>query len=258
MPEDAHVTRPAVLVTGAARRLGAAIARRFADDGWHVVIHYRRSAQEAEHLAAQLPCAETIGFDLANTGAVAAGVADLAARLREWRTVVNCASLFEFDSATAIDARTFDRAMQVNAEAPVVLAQRFLATAKASAGRCVINVLDQKLANINPDFFSYTMAKAALGAATQMLAIAHRDSDDRIYGLSPGAMLPSFDQEPGEHQDSGRMNLLQRLTDPTELADAAVFLAGGTLASGQVVHVDSGQHLLEQYRDVLFLARENT
>jgi enoyl-[acyl-carrier-protein] reductase (NADH) len=88
-----------------------------------------------------------------------------------------------------------------------------------------------------------------------MLAMAANNPADRIYGLAPGAMLPSFDQVDDEHQISGRMNLLERLTDPAELAEAALFLSQGWLASGETVFVDSGQHMLSQARDVLYLAR---
>jgi len=89
-----------------------------------------------------------------------------------------------------------------------------------------------------------------------MLAMAQARAEDRVYGLAPGAMLPSHDQRDEEHELSGRMNLLQRLTDPQELADAALFLADGWLASGETLYIDSGQHLLAQPRDVLYLARE--
>jgi NAD(P)-dependent dehydrogenase (short-subunit alcohol dehydrogenase family) len=119
----------------------------------------------------------------------------------------------------------------------------------------VIAITDMKLANPNPDFFSYTMAKSALGATVRMLGMAAPDPKDRIYAIAPGAMLPSYDQRPHEHETSGRMNLLQRLTDPSEIADAAIFLAQGWLASGETLFVDSGQHLLAQPRDVLYLAR---
>jgi hypothetical protein len=86
--------------------------------------------------------------------------------------------------------------------------------------------------------------------------MAQERPEDRVYGLAPGAMLPSFDQAPEEHLKSGRMNLLERLNDAQELADAALFLAQGWLASGETLFVDSGQHLLSQPRDVLFLARQ--
>ena len=99
------------------------------------------------------------------------------------------------------------------------------------------------------------MAKHALAATVRMLAMAAPNPETRIYGLAPGAMLPSHDQRSEEHELSGRMNLLQRLTDPSELADAALFLAEGWLASGETLFIDSGQHLLTQPRDVLYLAR---
>jgi NAD(P)-dependent dehydrogenase (short-subunit alcohol dehydrogenase family) len=249
------MTKPAVLITGAAKRLGATMAQRFADAGWHVVIHYRGSAHAAQALCDALPSAQTVQADLSDAQATAAMADDLAARLPDWRAVVNSASLFEYDDARAIDSAIFARAMHTNAAGPVLLAQRFLARANAAQGKRVINVLDQKLWNANPDFFSYSMSKAALGMATRMLAMEHRGSADRIYGLAPGAMLPSHDQQADEHQTSGRMNLLQRLTRPEELADAAVFLAQGHLASGETICVDSGQHLLDQPRDVLFMAR---
>jgi len=232
------------------------MARRFAAEGWHVVIHHRDSFEEAETLAASLPSAETIAFDLADRSAITSAVDALAARLPDWRALVNCASVFELDTAARTDDAVFGEAMAVNARAPVLLAQAFLAQARAAGGRTVINVIDQKLANMNPDFFSYTMAKAALAAASEMLAIACERTPDRVHALHPGAMLPSFDQAEAEHEASGRMNLLRRLTQPRELADAALFLAGGTLANGQAIFVDSGQHLMTQVRDVLFLARE--
>lgn len=246
--------RPSVLITGAARRLGRSIAERFGAAGWHVVIHHLHSDDEAESLLASLPSGEIVCFDVVDREAVMAQIAEMASRLDDWRALVNCASVFEFDDAARIDRDVFGHAMRVNAEAPVLMAQQYFALARAKAGRHTINVLDQKLANLNPDFFSYTMAKAALQAATGMLAMAV-DDDDRVYGLHPGAMLPSFDQADAEHERSGRMNLLHRLTTPDELADAALFLATGALANGETIFVDSGQHLMNQNRDVLFLAR---
>jgi len=253
MPDAA---RPSVLITGAARRLGETMARRFAQEGWHVVIHHHQSEEEADALAAELGSAETVSFDLGDRDAIAAICAELSARLGDWRALINCASVFELDDASQIGHAVFRSAMQVNAEGAVLLAQQYLASAVAASGRHVINVLDQKLANTNPDFFSYTMSKAALEAATAMLAVEHAASADRIHGLYPGAMLPSFDQAEQEHETSGRLNLLERLTRPEELADAAVLMASGNLASGQGIFVDSGQHLLSQERDVLFLARQ--
>lgn len=247
---------PAVLVTGAAKRIGAAVATVFAQAGWHVVIHYGRSHDEAEALAAQLPSAETVSADLSDPQAGAALVKNMADRLPDWRVLVNCASVFELDQVDNLKPGVFEHAMRVNAATPAMMAQAFLTHARAFGGRRVISVTDQKLANPNPDFFSYTMSKHALAATIPMLSIARCDPRDRIYGLAPGAILASHDQDEIEIERSHRMNLLGRKTGAEEVAAAALFLAEGWLASGETLYIDSGQHLLSQPRDVLFLARE--
>ncbi len=249
--------KPAILITGATKRIGRTMAEAFGTAGWHVVIHHRDSAEDAQALADSLPSAEIIACELGDSAACMAMVGHLAERLPDWRALINCAAMFDSDTAQALDPAVFSETMGVNAEAPVILAQCFLAQSTATGGRRVVNVLDQKLRNPNPDFFSYTMAKHALSSATRMLAMAQSKvrPADRIHGLAPGAMLPSFDQRNEEHEVSGRMNLLHRLTDPQELADAALFLCDGWLASGETLFVDSGQHLLAQPRDVLYLAR---
>lgn len=250
------MVRPAVLITGAAKRIGAVLARRFADSGWHVVIHAGHSPALAREFAATLPSAEVVEADLVDREAALAMIAEVAARLPDWRVLVNSAAVFKPDTAQAIQPEIFAEAIRVNAETPTAMAQAFLAQAKSQGGKRVIQFLDQKLINTNPDFFSYTMAKHAFASTVRMLAMAQDDPATRIYGLAPGAMLPSFDQVEEEHEISGRMNLLQRLTDPAELAQAALFMAQGWLASGETLYIDSGQHLLSQPRDVLFLARE--
>ena len=154
--------RPAVLVTGGARRIGAAISRRFAEAGWHVVIHCNRSAAEAQALANELPSAEVIRCDLADLDAAKAMIVELAERLGEWRALVNSASVFAPDGVQVLDPDILAEAVQVNARAPIAMAQDYLRLARSSAGRRVVQVTDQKLANPNPDFFSYTLSKHAL------------------------------------------------------------------------------------------------
>jgi len=248
------MARPAALVTGGARRIGEAIVRRFAAEGWHVVIHCHKSRAEAERLASALPSAEVVSCDLADTAAALAMIARLAERLDDWRVLVNSASVFRPDAATALDPAAFAEAMQVNAAAPAAMAQAFLRHARSQAGRRVIELTDQKLANPNPDFFSYTASKHALAATVPMMAMAAGPAD-RVHALAPGAILASHDQSPAETEVSHRMNLLRRRTSAGEVANAAWFLATGPLASGQTLFVDSGQHLLSQPRDVMFLAR---
>lgn len=255
---DAGTPAPAVLITGAAKRIGAEMARAFGDAGWHVVIHYGSSAAEAKALAAALPSAETVSCDLRDAAAAVAMVEELAARLDDWRLLINSASVFIPDDVTNLDVATYQQAMQINAQTPVMMAQAFVRNARAKGGRRMIHVTDQKLENPNPDFFSYTMSKHALAATIPMLAIGAARADDRIYGLAPGAILASHDQTEDETETSHRLNPLGRKTGADEMADAALFLAQGWLASGETLFIDSGQHLLAQPRDVIYLAREET
>jgi len=249
------MTKPAILVTGGAKRIGALVCRAFAQAGWHVIVHYGRSREAAEVLASQLPSAETVSCDLADPASAEAMVGRLASRLPDWRMLVNSAAVFNHDGADAISTEVFDEALAVNAASPARMTAAYLRHARSKGGRRVIDFLDQKLRNINPDFFSYTMAKSALEAAMRMQAMTVPNPCDRIYGIAPGAMMASFDQADNEHEISGRMNLLKRLNHPAELADAALFLSEGWLASGSVLYIDSGQHLMRQPRDVLYLAR---
>lgn len=248
--------KPAILITGAARRLGAAVAESFGAQGWHVVLHYGNSAREAEALAERLPSAETIHCDLADSLASSQMVERLALRLDDWRVLVNCAAIFRPDDVTALDSATYDRSMAINAKTPLRIAQTFLRLARSKRGRTVIQFTDQKLENTNPDFFSYTLSKHAVAGALPMLAMGAAWPEDRIYGLAPGAILPSHDQTEDETEISHRLNLLARKTGADEIANACLFLAEGHLASGETLFIDSGQHLLRQPRDVIYLARE--
>ncbi|HLT20924.1 MAG TPA: SDR family oxidoreductase, partial [Thermomicrobiales bacterium] len=250
-----EMRRQAVLVTGGARRIGAAISRRFGQAGWHVVIHCGRSHAAAQALASELPSAELVRCDLADGDAALAMVEELADRLDDWRALVNSASVFRPDDAMGLDIGCSWEAMQVNACTPAMMAQIYLRHGRSTCGRRVVQLTDQKLANPNPDFFSYTVSKHAVAAAVGMLAMAAPEAD-RVYTLAPGAILASHDQVPAEAEVSHRLNLLERRTGADEVADAAYFLATGPVASGQALFVDSGQHLLAQPRDVMYLARE--
>ena len=249
------MTRKTVLVTGGAKRVGGAISRRFGEAGWHVVIHCNSSVKAAESLAGELPSAEVVQCDLVDLDAAVAMVRELAEKLDDWRCLINSASIFEPDHAAALDIETNRRAMRINAASPALLAQTYLAHAASRKGRRVVQVTDQKLSNLNPDFFSYTMSKSAADIAARMMAMVHRDHD-RVYTLAPGAILPSHDQSGAEAERSHRLNLLERHTTAREVADGALFLAEGPLASGQSLYIDSGQHLLSQPRDVIYLERD--
>jgi NAD(P)-dependent dehydrogenase (short-subunit alcohol dehydrogenase family) len=247
---------PAVLVTGAARRIGRAIAERFAEAGWHVVAHSRSPQGMDRAWLAGLGSAESVHFDLRDSDEVRRVVAHVGSRLGDWRALVCNAACFKPDRPEGFDRAVFEEALNVNLRGNIELSAAFLAAARAHGGKRVVHLLDQKIANLNPDFFSYTLAKSALASAVTMQAMAAGESGDRIFGLAPGLAQPSFDQTDSEFRRSGNLNLLGRYNDPREIADAAWFLATGPLATGTVLFADSGQHLCRQPRDVMFEIRK--
>lgn len=239
-----------VLITGGARRLGAAIARAAAAAGHRVVIHYGASRDEAEALAAELGGA-TVQGDLADGAAIPA----LFARARAAAGgaidgLVNSASAFEFDRPPAIDPALAGRLYAVNLIAPSLLASALAAQDEVADG-AVVNVLDQKVANLNPDFFSYTCAKVALEGATAMLAQALAPRV-RVNAVSPGLTLPSGGQGAAAFDRVARENLLRRPVGAAAVAEAVVYLLGAASVTGQNLFVDCGQRFLKRDGDVMF------
>jgi NAD(P)-dependent dehydrogenase (short-subunit alcohol dehydrogenase family) len=243
-----------VLVTGGAKRLGAAIARRLAAGGWRVAIHHNRSGGEAAALAAELGGVAVAG-DLADDVAVGRLIDDARAALGgPVRALVNSASLFEFDRPPAVSAELLDRLSRVNYAAPVRLACA-LATQEDLGEGAVVNLLDQKVANLNPDFFSYTGAKIALEGATRMLAQAVGPGI-RVNAVSPGLTLPSGDQSAAEFAAAAGKNLRQRPVGAEAVAEAVAFLLEARGVTGQNLFVDCGQRFLPRAGDVMFEDRE--
>ena len=243
-----------VLVTGGSRRLGAAISRALAAAGHRVVIHHHYAAarDDAEALAAELGGA-TVAGDLSDLAAVP----DLLARAREaaGRPVdglVNSASAFVFDRPEAIDPALYAMLGAVNGGAPAMLAGAL--AAQDDVDDCaVVNILDQKVANLNPDFFSYTCGKLALEGATMMLAQAFGPRI-RVNAVSPGLTLPSGDQTAEQFARVAGRNLLGRPVGEQAVADAVVYLIGARGVTGQNLFVDCGQRFLSVSRDVMFEA----
>ncbi|NIJ29476.1 NAD(P)-dependent dehydrogenase (short-subunit alcohol dehydrogenase family) [Sphingomonas insulae] len=243
-----------MLVTGGARRLGASIARALAADGWRVVIHYGRSADEARTLAAALDGVAIQG-DLAD----AAGATALFARARAAAggpiaALVNSASSFEYDRPEAIDGALAARLHIVNAVTPAMLAAALAAQDDIDDG-AVVNLLDQKLANPNPDFFSYSLSKYALAGATEMLAQA-LGPKVRVNAVAPGITLPSGDQSEAEFARVAADNLLRRPVGAENVAEAVAYLLGARSVTGQTVYVDCGQRFVRRDGDVMFEGRD--
>jgi NAD(P)-dependent dehydrogenase (short-subunit alcohol dehydrogenase family) len=250
-------SRPVVLVTGAARRLGRAIALELGAHGFDVAVHSRRSADAAGATVADLralgAAAEAFDADLADEAACRALVPAVVQRFGRLDAVVNNASAFEHDDAFTAAPAAMERQWRTNTAPAVLLAQALHAQLRGcSELGCVVNLLDQKLWNPNPDHFSYTLSKAALQAATVMLAQALAPQL-RVCGVAPGVTLPSGPMDEAGFAAAHRMTPLGRSSTPDDIARAVRFLIESPAITGTTLIVDGGQHLTGQPRDVMFL-----
>lgn len=243
-----------VLVTGGARRIGAAIVRRLAAAGHQVAVHHHDSHDEAEALAAELGVA-LVTADLADAAATR-GLVQAAARTLGGPVegLVNNASLFGWDAVPVADYAELDRHMHVNLGAPLVLASAVAAQTGLGEG-AVVNLLDQKLDNPNPDFLTYTLSKAGLAEATRLLAMALAPRV-RVNAVSPGLTMPSLDQSEGEFAQVSTANLLERQVDAADIARTVEYLLTTRSITGQNVFVDCGQRFVRREGDVMFEGRE--
>lgn len=245
-----------ILVTGGARRVGRRLCERLSAAGHSVIIHANRNAAEARKLCELLragnPNTWTITADLANAAAASALVGQ-AAQLAggPLSALVNSASIFDYDEPGAMKADVFDQAMAVNLRAPALLSDSLLAQADPARDNVVVNILDQKLWNMNPDFYSYTISKAGLLAATDMMARAFAPRV-RVNAIAPGLLLPSFDQTQAEFETAASRNPMGRPIDVDDVGAALDFLLATRSLTGQVIHVDNGQRLQSSARDVMF------
>jgi NAD(P)-dependent dehydrogenase (short-subunit alcohol dehydrogenase family) len=247
-----------VLVTGGAHRLGAEIVRQFAAADWRVWCHYQRSADAAMALQAELQAAggfvECVQADLAQSEQVEQMMGHIAQSHGPLDCLVNNASLFEPDEGTAMDLPGARLQLEVNLIAPMLLASLMAQQSAPNAKlgqRSVVHILDQKVFNLNPDYFSYTVSKLALERAVALQAQALAPL--RVCGVAPGLMFLSGPQTQENFDRNSRVNLLREPIDPAQVAATCVFLAQNPCITGTTVCVDNGQHLVPLARDVMFL-----
>ncbi|GGC98309.1 SDR family oxidoreductase [Undibacterium terreum] len=249
------------LVTGAAKRIGRHIALAMAARGWDIAVHYGRSAAEAESLIAEIRAmgrrAVALSCDLLDEEATRRLLPRAVAALGQVQCVVNNASLFEEDDAQSFSQAGMDRHMRANLAAPVMLAQALHAATPAGQQACVINLLDQKLYNLNPDFLSYTLSKAALQCATTTLAQALAPTV-RVVGIAPGITMVSGEQSAADFATAHQVTPLGRSSTPEDIANTVCFVAESGAITGTTLLVDGGQHLIPLQRDVMFLATAKT
>ena len=257
---------PTALVTGAARRLGRAISLALAREGYRLALHYNQSRDEAQVLAQQIRDqggqADCFGFNFqAELGheALDSLLGEVHARLGPVKLLVNNASLFEFDLADTAQYERLLRHAQANLFAPVLLAQAVHRQWSAlEAGNkfedhhaVIVNILDQKLANPNPDFFSYTLSKAGLLEATRLMAKSLAPAC-RVVGLAPGFTLPAEGQSQENFEAAHKISPLGASSRPDEIAEAVCWLAKARAVTGSTLFVDGGQHLIASNRDLQF------
>jgi NAD(P)-dependent dehydrogenase (short-subunit alcohol dehydrogenase family) len=251
-----------VLVTGGAHRLGALICRQFAHAGWEVWCHYQHSAEAALTLCAELK------QQGAQVHVIQADMADEAQRQRMMQTIstqagplhclVNNAARFEPDSAGQLKLDATRDLLEVNLLAPLALSSlmsQSIPTDQPAEDRSIIHVLDQKVFNLNPDYFSYTVSKLALERTVELQAQALAPQL-RVCGVAPGLMYPSGPQTQANFDQASRINLMRKATDPSQVAATCLFLAENPCITGVTLTVDNGQHLLPLPRDVMFVVDE--
>jgi NAD(P)-dependent dehydrogenase (short-subunit alcohol dehydrogenase family) len=254
-------TRPVVLVTGAAQRIGREISQHLATHGWRVGVHYRSSGAAAAQTVAAIREAGGVAMafaaDLADEADCKALLPAVLEGFGRVDAVVNNASLFEYDDVASFSAARMEAHWRANTMPAILLARALHGLLGEGAQGCVINILDQKLWNPNPDYLSYTLSKAALEAANTLLAQALAPRV-RMCGVAPGVTLLSGEMSGSEFQASHGMTPLGRSSSPADVAHAVQYLLGARAVTGTTLLVDGGQHLQAQARDVMFLAREKS
>ena len=237
------------LVTGAGKRLGAAIAKALAADGYKVWVHFNHSAEDARQTIADIRAdggdAEAVQFDLSDTAALP----QLVRRLGQIDVLVNSASVFEYDTAVKLDAAQMQRILNINLVAPCLLASVMAESHAEKNSGCVINLLDQKLFNLNPDHFSYTLAKAGLHTATETLAMQFAPNV-RVNAIAPGLTLPAPDMSQPDFDAAHKNNPMQGGSTPEDIVRTVRFILASPAMTAETILVDGGEHLMRRHRDV--------
>ncbi|MSP02912.1 MAG: SDR family oxidoreductase [Acetobacteraceae bacterium] len=244
-----------VLITGAAVRVGAAIARRLAADGWNTIIHYNRSAREAQSLAAEIGAAggicRLVQADLRSRPDVEGLMDRCVAMFGPLDCLINNASTFYYDDISSVTWDSLTDHLSSNLIAPIFLCRDFVRCSRNEGDGCIVNILDQKLTNLNPDFLSYTIGKAGLASLTAMLAMALAGRI-RVCGIAPGIALISGKQTPESFDKAWRAPPLGRSTTPDEIAACVRYILSASSMTGNTIVLDGGESLAGRARDVAF------
>ncbi len=246
--------RGTALITGAGRRIGRALALAVAKAGFDVAIHHLQSHEDAESLAAEIAAlgrsTHVLSADLSVEAETRALIGKATQALGPVTLLINNASIFEDDRVETFDAQSWGSHMEVNLHAPLMLAQTFAAALPQDRHGLIINLLDQRVWNPNPQFFSYSLSKAALWTATRTMAQALAPRI-RVNGIGPGPTLPSIHQTQAMFDAEAAHVPLERRAQPSEIVAAALYLIDAPSVTGQMIAVDGGQHLSWRTPDIV-------
>jgi len=234
------------LITGAARRIGRAIALSLADCGYDVGVHYHRSRDEALALVAEIEAkghrAVALGADLADAEQVRGIIPEMVDRLGPPQCLINNASVFEHDTLATLTSASWAVHQDINLRAPILLSQALAHHLPDGVAGHIINIIDQRVLRLTPDFFSYTISKAGLWTATKTLAQA-LGPRVRVNAVGPGPVLASVHQSAADFDAERTSTLLGRGSTPDEIAAAVRFILEAPAITGQMIVLDGGQHL---------------
>ncbi len=236
-----------VLITGAAKRIGRSLALDMGKRGWKVAVHYRSSKLAAEELAHEISkaggSAAIVGGDLARAEDVEGIVPACAAALGAPCCLINNASEFHNDNVVDMSQELWAQHLDVNLKAPVFLARAlYLGLPKGGRGN-IINIIDQRVWRLTPEFFSYTLSKSGLWTATRTLAQAMAPKV-RVNAIGPGPVLRSVHQTDADFAAESARTLLGKGPDLDEIASAVQFILSASAMTGQMIALDGGQHLM--------------
>ena len=248
------MSQGAILITGAAKRIGRQLALDLASAGHDIVVHYNKSALEAEEVARRVRergrRVALVQGDLADADVAERLIALATQKIGLLTALINNASIYEFDEVGSIDTEMWQRHLDINLRAPVLLAQAFARQLPKGSNGNVINVIDGRVWKLNPRYFSYTISKSALWTATRTLAQALAP-DIRVNAIGPGPTLPPKGASMDEHARDEANTLLHHGATPADISAAVVFILSQSAMTGQMIALDAGQHLLWQTKDVV-------
>ena len=244
------------IITGAAKRIGARIAKALGNEGWFVYLHYNSSSREAKKVLHEIKSSggngQLIKMDLSHPACGEQIINQIDCAAPPVELLINNAAKFEYDDISTISRVSMDQHFFANVRGPMLLSKAFFELVKKGQQGCVINVLDNKIFALNPDYLSYTISKAALQCATETLAMAMAPHV-RVNGIAPGITLESGGQGDISFQKGQKMSPIGKVSSVEDIIKAVFFIVNTTSINGHIITIDGGQKLQKLDRDVAFL-----